>query len=217
MLEFNSKELFKLKGLFIFVMLIFVLGFVHAHCGNGQIDGGEQCDGKIFRIGGCEDLDKGYTSGELKCNAFCKIDESACISSSLIDENQEQQSNAVCGDGIIQTGEQCDGQNMNGSTCESLGNASGEISCTGQCALNTSNCVPFSNSNNQALKPKLVAPEENTPQWVLPEELYLNIMDNIVWIILIAMLVLFIVGFFIKRKLEDFSIKKTRKQMKWKK
>ncbi|MEM2956603.1 MAG: LamG-like jellyroll fold domain-containing protein [Candidatus Pacearchaeota archaeon] len=52
----------------------------------------------------------------------------------------------VCGDGIIEEGEQCDGWNLGGQTCQSLGYAGGELSCTidygygGGCMFDTSQC-----------------------------------------------------------------------------
>ena len=58
-----------------------------------------------------------------------------------------------CGDGDIQTayGEQCDGTNLNGTTCESLNFASGSLTCypastlnpSQNCTFNTNNCVSY--------------------------------------------------------------------------
>ncbi len=46
-----------------------------------------------------------------------------------------------CGDGIIAGGEQCDGANLGGASCSSLGFSSGTLSCTSACTFNTSQCV----------------------------------------------------------------------------
>ncbi len=46
-----------------------------------------------------------------------------------------------CGDSIIQSGEECDTLNFNGSTCITSGFASGSISCDANCTLNTSSCA----------------------------------------------------------------------------
>jgi hypothetical protein len=46
-----------------------------------------------------------------------------------------------CGDGVIETGEQCDGSNLGGSSCSSLGFTSGSLSCSSACTFNTSQCT----------------------------------------------------------------------------
>jgi hypothetical protein len=47
---------------------------------------------------------------------------------------------SVCGNGIIESGEECDGSNLGGQTCESLGYYSGTLSCNPDCTFDTSNC-----------------------------------------------------------------------------
>ena len=51
----------------------------------------------------------------------------------------------VCGNGAVEPGEQCDGSNLNGTTCQSLGFAGGTLSCRSNCIFNTSGCfnAPF--------------------------------------------------------------------------
>ena len=51
----------------------------------------------------------------------------------------------VCGDGIIATGEQCDGSALGGATCVSRGFSSGTLSCSSSCEFNTSSCTNASN------------------------------------------------------------------------
>jgi hypothetical protein len=46
-----------------------------------------------------------------------------------------------CGDGIIQSGEQCDGSNLGGQTCQSKGFSGGILSCNSNCTFNTSQCT----------------------------------------------------------------------------
>ena len=48
---------------------------------------------------------------------------------------------AVCGDGIISGNEQCDGTNLDGQTCQSLGYYGGTLSCKADCTFNTSGCT----------------------------------------------------------------------------
>ena len=47
----------------------------------------------------------------------------------------------TCGNGIVETGEQCDGGNLGGQTCVTLGYSSGTLSCTSACAFDTSGCT----------------------------------------------------------------------------
>lgn len=46
-----------------------------------------------------------------------------------------------CGDALIQTGESCDGINLGGATCESVGFSEGTLSCSSVCTLITNSCV----------------------------------------------------------------------------
>jgi len=46
-----------------------------------------------------------------------------------------------CGNGIINSGEQCDGTNLGGQTCTGLGFVGGTLSCTSGCQFDTSQCV----------------------------------------------------------------------------
>jgi hypothetical protein len=47
----------------------------------------------------------------------------------------------VCGDGVIEAGEQCDFNNLNGKTCQTQGFVAGQLSCTpGTCVFDTSGC-----------------------------------------------------------------------------
>lgn len=47
-----------------------------------------------------------------------------------------------CGNGQIEQGEECDGSDLDGQTCESLGQAPGSVACTADCRLDLSGCVP---------------------------------------------------------------------------
>jgi|GEM_PF-1723769 len=54
-------------------------------------------------------------------------------------------SNAVCGNGVVEDHEPCDQGDLNGRTCESEGFASGDLQCTADCLLDTSNCSACGN------------------------------------------------------------------------
>ena len=47
----------------------------------------------------------------------------------------------VCGNGTKETGEQCDGADLNGQSCVSLNYSTGNLTCTADCAFNTFDCV----------------------------------------------------------------------------
>ncbi|MEM6990923.1 MAG: hypothetical protein AAF721_10510 [Myxococcota bacterium] len=58
-------------------------------------------------------------------------------------------SSVACGDGEIGEGEACDGSNLDGQDCQSLGFDEGELSCNGVCSeFDTSACVMWSCGND---------------------------------------------------------------------
>mgnify|MGYP001566814641 CR=1 FL=1 len=52
-----------------------------------------------------------------------------------------------CGDGAIGNEEQCDGLNLGGSSCSSLGFTDGSLLCTSACTFNTSSCTSGSSGS----------------------------------------------------------------------
>lgn len=48
---------------------------------------------------------------------------------------------SVCGNGVLDAGEECDGANLGGHTCASRGFTEGTLSCNSNCTFNTSACV----------------------------------------------------------------------------
>ena len=48
---------------------------------------------------------------------------------------------ATCGDGSVDSGEACDGSDLNGATCTSQGFDAGSLSCDSSCQLDSSACV----------------------------------------------------------------------------
>ena len=45
-----------------------------------------------------------------------------------------------CGNGAIDSGEQCDGGNLNGKSCSTQGYSAGTLACNSNCTFNTSSC-----------------------------------------------------------------------------
>jgi hypothetical protein len=47
----------------------------------------------------------------------------------------------VCGDGVVDAGESCDGADLGGMDCSQLGFSGGQLACTVACAFDTSGCT----------------------------------------------------------------------------
>ena len=97
-------------------------------CGDGAINGSDQCDGKLLNNASCMSL--GFTSGTLKCSDTCTYDTSACVDAS-----------ANCGNGAIDGNEDCDVGNLNGEDCVSQGFDGGDLACGSNCKFDTTACV----------------------------------------------------------------------------
>jgi len=93
------------------------------------IDNGEDCDGANLGGETCSSLlGAGYT-GDLSC-AACSFNSSACVAP------------PTCNDGDLDPGEQCDGSDLNGATCETEKGIgwSGSLTCS-NCQLVTTACT----------------------------------------------------------------------------
>lgn len=89
-------------------------------CGDGNVTAGEVCDGA--NLAGSTCADHGFTGGTLACEPTCNAyDTSACTGA------------ATCGDNLIEGNEVCDGPNLAGTTCISLGFDSGTLTCNSAC------------------------------------------------------------------------------------
>ncbi len=100
-------------------------------CGNGLIDAGEQCDGGNLNSTSCDEL-PGFIGGQLACAADCTFDTGACTPEP-----------PPCGNGVIDDGEDCDGDNLNGQTCADLeGFTDGALACATDCTFDTTGCLP---------------------------------------------------------------------------
>lgn len=98
-------------------------------CGNGLLEEGETCDGTVLPVTDCAQLeDYNFTSGTLSCKSDCTWDFDQCNS-------------AECGNNIIDTNEECDGDDLQGVTCETLGFSGGMVSChPTNCLIDSSDC-----------------------------------------------------------------------------
>ncbi|MFH0951073.1 MAG: hypothetical protein V1765_01190 [bacterium] len=94
-------------------------------CGNGTIDEGEECEINPLNLNGqtCASLKKG--TGTLGCNpATCTFDVKQC---------------RFCGNDKAEDNEQCDGGDLKGATCQSLGLGDGALACA-NCQYLTDDC-----------------------------------------------------------------------------
>ena len=89
-------------------------------CGNGIIDGTEECDGSNLNGATCGTF--GHSQGSLSCNTDCTYDSSDCH---------------TCGNGVREGAETCDGTDVAGLSCA-------DFSCTGGGSLGcNSTCDDF--------------------------------------------------------------------------
>ena len=118
-------------------------------CSNGSLDTGELCDGTELQSIECKDL--GFEKGTLKCRPDCLgWDVSSCYTRL-----------GECGDGLVENPEICDGNELNGSNCESLGYIGGSLACAGDCkGFDTSSCMGTSCGNGTVEGPEVCDDEE---------------------------------------------------------
>ncbi len=101
-------------------------------CGDGVVDSGEQCDGALPEGATCAAF--GMTRGLPTCDASCQVSPVGC---------------ARCGDGVAAgldafvdsaVFETCDGSDLRGETCETLGRGAGRLGCLHSCAWDIRGC-----------------------------------------------------------------------------
>lgn len=102
-------------------------GCLGGFCGDGEVNGGEECEEHDLAGHSCEEL--GHVGGEIACAADCTLDLSGCHDD-------------LCGDGAKTGAEACDGSDLGDETCTSLGYyEGGELGCTADCTLDASGCL----------------------------------------------------------------------------
>ncbi len=105
-------------------------------CGNGVLDNNESCDGTLFAGGKttCKAWNSQYISGIVSCNADCSLNVSNC----------EKDHSSLCGNGLLDSGEVCDGILFaDGKTACSAWDdkyGSGSVLCD-NCSIDYSDCV----------------------------------------------------------------------------
>jgi hypothetical protein len=100
------------------------------YCGDHAVNRpGEACDGAVPAGQTCTSV--GMGAGTLACSPQCTLDTSGCSAP------------PVCGDNLRnQLSEVCDGSDLASQTCQSLGFATGQLACAGDClSFNVSGCA----------------------------------------------------------------------------
>jgi cysteine-rich repeat protein len=132
-----------------------------AVCGNGARESGEACDGSD--LGGFDCSELGFESGTLSCSQLCRFDTTACVgrpvcgngtlepgeecddgannSNTLPDACRTTCRKAFCGDGVLDGFEDCEGTNLAGETCVSLGYDGGRLRCDDECFFDDERCT----------------------------------------------------------------------------
>jgi cysteine-rich repeat protein len=127
-----------------------------SNCGNGVIDPGEDCDGS--NLGGRTCVTQGFAGGALACSS-CRIDMRSCTNiqpencqngadddhdgtKDCEDSDCASAAVCLCGNGIIDGDEFCDGGAVpDEMSCESEGFPGGTLRCRADCQeLDTSMC-----------------------------------------------------------------------------
>jgi len=80
-------------------------------------------------------------NGDINCNSVFGFDDInpfvACLTEGAC---PHYEACAFCGDGVVDSGEDCDYPDLNGQTCQTLGYDSGDLTCNADCTFNTEGC-----------------------------------------------------------------------------
>lgn len=106
----------------------------------------EECDGDSLADATCEAL--GFTGGTLSCAANCQLETDACEGESTSGGGDDGGGSGTtpgtgpgfCGDGLRNNGEACEGGDLGGATCGSLGLGTGVLHCDFSCEYDTMSC-----------------------------------------------------------------------------
>ncbi len=97
-------------------------------CGDQILDPGEECDSGIGALT-CESLGYYNPEGQLRCLSNCHLDAAEC--------------GGRCGDNQVDAddGERCDGIQLEGQSCQSLGFGGGVLVCGDDCQFDIHGCA----------------------------------------------------------------------------
>ncbi len=105
-------------------------GCIGGGCGNNIRESSEQCDRNDLAGSSC--AAQGWNGGSLSCDSMCRFDTTACTDFG-----------DVCGDGVVQGTEACDGTTFPAgvsTNCADAGLGTGTLACNA-CAISLRNCT----------------------------------------------------------------------------
>ena len=118
-------------------------------CGDGELALGEVCDGTNLAGQSCASL--GFGGGTLSCSADCQT---------IVDDGCTPLPS--CGDGMLNGGEQCDGNQLGGASCVTQGFDLGDLGCTAACTYDETACM--NDLSNCGMQGDFCIFDENDPQ-----------------------------------------------------
>ena len=109
-------------------------------CGNGRVESGELCDGQDLNGNSCKNKYGMNAKGLAVCDPVtCTVRYDDCVADTT-----------KCGDGIIDPGEDCDGDALDDHTCAGdVAGSTGTLKCTDKCRFDYSGCHLPSCGNGQ--------------------------------------------------------------------
>jgi cysteine-rich repeat protein len=116
-------------------------------CGNACDEGRACIDSQCTQCSvAAECPDPGFDCQRATCvDGFCGSvqapEGTLCFNDEGLCDNGGTCIVSICGNDVLEDGEQCDGSSLGGATCESLGFTGGTLACDGNCRYNTSNCT----------------------------------------------------------------------------
>ncbi len=112
-----------------------------ATCGNKILEAGEKCETGTLNGQNCASL--GFSGGgNLGCSSTCQFNTKNCVD---VETN-------VCGNKILESGEQCESGTLNGNSCTSLGYSGGSLGCSSSCKYNVANCTVSSRCGDRRIQ-----------------------------------------------------------------
>ena len=113
------------------------------------VPAGWTCSPNLFHDGNCDcgcgipDLDcpNATVAACSSCDAAGSCSTAGCPGNIDPTNNAACAGASTCGNSVIDPGEQCDGANLNGKSCESQGFSGGKLACSKNCVFDVSGCT----------------------------------------------------------------------------